>query len=222
MRRLIQLLLLGKLIETAVLFLILGLNFIWKFYDSFYGDILVQPIMGRRIPWIGFILSTAIALLLGYIAETNKGWDLISRCLRKIPLMEHLVNLVDQWKRFSKHAYKHGVVLAPYYRKDSTFWPGIVTNLVPTEDDGLLVTVTFAKITGPEPSMLTEEEKIFLSLTPREAFAYVLSGGLALKLYRRKLKKTTLGQYIRSSPELMQDILRNHEVPDGENQRPEP
>ncbi len=209
MKRLTESLLLGLVIETAIILLIIALSFVWGFYDSFYNQVLIQPIMGRKIFGVGFGMSVIIALVLGSIAQTKNGWNVISKCLKKIPLMEHLVNIVDQWKRFSKHAHKHGVILAPYFRKDSTFWPGIVTNLIPIETGGLLVTVTFGKITGPEPSMLTEKETIYMSLTPREAFVYMLSGGLALKRFDRPVKPITLGEYIRSSPELLKDIISN-------------
>lgn len=207
MKILTAVLLLGYLVETAFMFLVVAASFIWGFYDSFYNQFLIERLMGHKIPGGGFSLSIVIALILGSIAQTNKGWNIISRCLKKIPLMKHLVNIVDQWKRFSKHAHRHGVILAPYFRKDSTFWPGIVTNLIPKETGGFLVTVTFGKITGPEPSMLTEEEIIFMSLTPSEAFAYMFSGGLALKIFDRTVKPVTLGEYIRSSPELLQEIM---------------
>ncbi len=208
MKKWLDKLLLGYIIETAIMIFVVIVAFIWQFYDSFYNRFFFEWAVGRSLPWAGFALSALVALLLGFIAQTNRGWELISGFLNKIPLMGFVVNIVDQWKLFWEHAKKYGVILAPYFRKDSTFWPGVVTNLLPKDEGGYLITVTFGKITGPEPSLLLEEEAIYLYLTPSEAIAYMFSGGLALKMVGRKLKRVTLGEYIRANPRLIEDIMK--------------
>lgn len=193
----------GYVIQVPFILVVMLLGFVWQFFDSFYNRLIVQWIFGYSIPWAGFVLSIIFAFILGFISETKSGWSLLSKVLEKIPLAGHVGNIIESWKTFRGFAEKQGIIIAPFYREKSTYWPGIVTTLIPKDNGRYLVTVVFAEIPFPKPSLLTEEDIIYVGISFRETIAYILSWGLAMRLVRKKLKEQTLGEYIRANPVLI-------------------
>mgnify|MGYP001601456960 CR=1 FL=1 len=92
MKRLIEVLLLGKVVETVIILLILAVSFVWGFYDSFYNQTLIKRLIGYQIPGGGFSLSIIIALILGSMAQTDKGWKDVEEFLfsKEEPLLTTL------------------------------------------------------------------------------------------------------------------------------------
>lgn len=194
----------GYLIQITFIIIPLALaGLLWQFLDNFYNQWILGWILGRKIAGLGFLLSLVLALILGLITETKGGWGFISRYLDRIPLARDVVDLVKKWKIFRELAGKHGVILAPYYRKASAFAPGVVTNVIPEENGRYLITVVFGDIPIPKPLILTEEDIVLVHLTFKEALSFMLSGGLALRIFERRLRRLTLGNYVRLHPGLL-------------------
>ncbi|MBI2640490.1 MAG: hypothetical protein HYW91_01230 [Candidatus Sungbacteria bacterium] len=193
--------LMGYVIQIPAVIAITLLVFVVQFFDNFYNKFLLEPILGRNIRFAGFLVSMAVALLLGFIAETKRGWRLVSH-LGKVPLAGQIVNVIEQWKKFRSLARSKGVILAPYYRGASSFAPGVVTGVIPIEDGGHIITVVFGDMPIPKPLGLTEHDIIYASLSLNQAISYMLSGGLALKILEKKLRRMTLGEYVRSNPDM--------------------
>lgn len=201
--RLFVILLMGFIIQLPFITAILLLTFIWQIFDTFYNLLIVQWILGKQIPWLGFIISMVIAFVLGLLAETRRGWTFLGGILSKIKFTRFVTNTVEQWKTFRKLARSRGVILAPYYRDRSSFSPGVVTSILPVDDGSHLITVVFGDIPIPKPFLLQDTDIIFTHLTFGEAITYILSMGLAFKMFSRKLKRQTPGEYIRREPQLL-------------------
>lgn len=199
-------LLTGYLIQVCLMIIFLIVSFIAEFFDSFYNRILIKWMIGKKVPAAGFALSLIIALLVGTLADTKIGWMIISRFLNSNPVTRWIINAVEQWKIFIMIAHEQGVILANYYRKEM-FYPGIVTGVQPTNQKGNLITVTFGDLPIPRPFFLSEDEIIYSSLSFGEAFAYMISAGLALRKLKRKLHKQTLKEYVEKSGKFYQGDL---------------
>lgn len=194
--------LLGYMIQTLVIILVVLLGYAFTFFDKTY-QFVIRQIFGKEIIGLGLIMSLAMALLIGTIAETKRGWKIISRVLEKIPLVRQLPTVVDQWKIFREFADKYGVILAPFYRVGSTLWPAVVTGAIEKEEGGHYISVVFFDPPFFRPQLLTEEEEIRVRLSFGEAFSYILTWGLSLRLLKRRLKKTTLREYVRLHPAII-------------------
>lgn len=201
--RLFVILGMGFIIQLPFITAVLLLTFIWQIFDTFYNLLIVQWILGRQVPWLGFTISMALAFILGLLAETQRGWAFLGGILNKISFTSFVTNIVEQWKTFRELARSRGVILAPYYRDRSSFSPGVVTSVLPVEDGSNLITVVFGDIPIPKPFLLQETDIIFTHLTFGEAITYILSMGLAFKMFSRKLKRQTLGEYVRKEPQLL-------------------
>ena len=196
MRKWLDRLLMGYLIQIPVLLFLVVIAFIWQFFDTLYNRFFLELIFGRSTPWGGFLMSVLIAIILGVVAETKRGWAVLGGCLNKIPLAGFIATLVEQWKKFRVLAHDHGMVLAPYYRDKSGFWPGVVTGVLPKDGGGYLVSVVFLDFPFPKPLLLTEDDMIYTKLTVGEAFAYILSGGLGFRMLNKKMKEKRLRDFI--------------------------
>ncbi len=203
MKKFLDRLLLGYILQIPFMVVILGILFFVRFFDSFYNTILIQWVAGHPIPWLGFLISTALSLMLVILLHNQKGWEMISMYLRRYAISRFFTDFIEQWRIFRDLAKTQGVILAPYYRDNSTFYPAIVTGVTLTEHHTYLVNVVFGDLPFPKPFLLEEKELIYTKLNFHEAVAYTLSMGFASKLFKEKLKRETLGEFIRKSPGLI-------------------
>lgn len=187
----------GYIVQSPILILVVVMAMVFQFFDSFYNRFLLEPILGRPIPFAGFAVSVVTALILGTIAESSKrGWAFITYILNHIPLGKYIPEIVESWKKFRTLAKERGMILAPYFRDKSTFWPGVVTGILPKENGGRVISVMFVDLPLPKPLLLSEDDIILTKLTLEEALAYIASGGLGLRLKGRKLKEERLGDFV--------------------------
>lgn len=206
MKKIMDLILFGFVLQTPPIVLVVLLGLIWQFYDSFYNRFVIRWIFGKEISGLGFLLGLAVAIILGVVAQPTRGWNFIKRIFNTTPFTRWIIDFAEQWIMFRDLAVRQGVILAPYYRDRSTFWPGVVTNLIPKEEGGYLITVAFGDIPAPKPSLLVEDDIIYVRLTFSEAVSYILSGGLALRMFGRKLKRQTLGEYVRTNSTILESL----------------
>lgn len=125
--------------------------------------------------------------------------------MKKIPILEYIPEVVEQGKKFWELAIKQGLMLAPFYRENSTWWPAIVTGLIPEDDGKHTVTVVFFDPPFFRPMGLNEEETVKISLTLKEAIVYILTWGLAQR-FKQRLRKITLGEYVRLHPDIVSKV----------------
>lgn len=192
-------LMMGYIVLIPVLLIAALIIMIWQFLDSSFGFIPLW-LFGRNIPHVGGIASLVIALIVGSIAETERGWSFLSRYLSRVVLVRHIIDLVDQWKKFYKIARERGVILAPYYRENSALAPAVVTGTFEVEDGSHLVTIVFGDIPLPKALVLQDHDYVYGWLTFGEAMAFMFTGGLALKMFGRRFQKMTLRAYLRMPP----------------------
>jgi len=181
--------------QLPFIIVIMLIAFAWRFFDSFYNQFILELIFGKSFSGAGVLLSLILALILGYIADTRRGWALVSRIFSKLPLAHVIISMVEQWKLLRELAKTQGFILAPYY--NGRFWPGVVSNTLPVEGGTHLITVVFFDIPLPKPFSLEEDEMVYTKLNFSEAAIYMASFGLGFRLTNRKLKKQTLGEYVR-------------------------
>lgn len=185
----------GYVIQIPFIVVVALFAFAWRFLDSFYNQFLFEPILGRRFSGAGVLLSALLAFILGYIAETKRGWILMSRVFNVIPLASGVTSMVEQWKLLRELAKAQGFILAPYY--PGRFWPAVVTNTLAVEGGTYLITVVFFDLPLPKPFSLEEDERIYTKLSLSEAAIYMASFGFGFRLFGRKLQTLTLGEYVR-------------------------
>lgn len=214
-RKLFKRLLTGFIILIPFISAVTLAAFLVKIFDSFFGPLLVRRIFGREISGAGFLTGVIIAFILGTLAETERGWRLTKRILlnlkKRIPFSGQIVDIVEAWKTFGRLAWEQGAFMAPYYRSNSGFAPGVITSIVEVENDSPFITVTFGDIPLPKPLGLRGDDVILTKLSFSETLAYMLSGGLSFRRFGRKLKKQTLSDYIRSNPQILQALKISEE-----------
>ena len=206
-KKIINAMLLGYTIQLPFILGIVFILYAVRFMDNFYN---ISWVLGKEWKGLGFLLSLGIALILGIIAETKRGMKIINVTLGQVPIARSItgfvINIVEQVKKFRELARRQGIILASFYRKNSSFWPAIVTNVLPKEKGGYLISIVFIDPPFFRPLLLNEDEIVYTSdLTVKEIFGYALSGGLSLRMSSRKLKDITLGEYIRLYPQIIAD-----------------
>lgn len=199
MKKFLDRLLLGYLLQIPFMVVVFAGICVFRFFDSFYNTLVVQWVWGHPVFGIGFLLSTAISLIVTFLISRHRGGNVIGERLKHIALIHFFINIVEKWRVFRDLANAQGAILAPYYRGNSTFYPAVVTGIVPTEEHTYLVSVVFGDLPFPKPFLLQETEIVYSGLSFREAAAYALSWGFASELFKRKFKEETLGEYIRKS-----------------------
>ncbi|MBI2639771.1 MAG: hypothetical protein HYW90_02675 [Candidatus Sungbacteria bacterium] len=195
MKKVIDRVLMGYVIQIPFIIVVVLLAFIWRSLDSFYNQFFFEPVFGREFSGAGVLMSVFLAFVLGYIAETEKGWALMSRVLNVMPLARGVTSMVEQWKLLRELAKTQGFILAPYY--PGRFWPAVVTNTLAVEGGTHLITVVFFDLPLPKPFSLEEGERIYTKLSFSEAAIYMASFGFGFRLFGRKLQIQTLGEYVR-------------------------
>lgn len=174
-------------IPMVVTFVIFRMLFGWM--DSIFSPVL-DPVLGRRIPGLGMLLTLVFALLIGVTAPSVFGRRLLLSAegfLLRIPLVKSIYGparqLVDAVVDQDKHGFKQ-VVMVEYPRSDA--WTmGFLTGETPRSNNQAPALNVFVP-TAPNPVtgllLIVPPERLRPVPIPVEkAIRFVISGGAAVQ-----------------------------------------
>lgn len=203
LKKILLKLLTGYVVQVIIIIVVLLTVFIFEFFASFYNRFLLSWIAQPNRLW-AFLISAAVAYMLGTAVYTKRIWDRIDPVLRKVPIVANLIKAVNRWRDFLEGALKRGFILAPYHYPDSRSL-GVVSGVACEEDGRMQIAVAFWNLPVPLTFVLEARVEILAQLTFGELIAYFLSGGFSFQELERRLIRMTLGEYIEKNlPQLLQ------------------
>ncbi len=188
-RRLRELFLVGLAVVLPLLVTYLLLRFLFEALDGLL-DPMIQGILGRRIPGLGFLATVAIIFLIGTLTTNIIGRKLVAMTeglLLRIPLVKNVYGaskqLFDAITLPGRGAFRQVVMLE--YPRSGLYALGFITA---TQAEGFqdLVgekTVNVFIPTAPNPTsgfflVVPERSVIPVPISVEEALKLIVSGGL--------------------------------------------
>lgn len=90
------------------------IQYIISYGDQFWNDLLWQPLLGKSLPLVGFVLSIVIIYLIGTFNETKSGAWLHENILSRIPIIGSLLSSFNPKSREVLQKAR-GFILAPFW-----------------------------------------------------------------------------------------------------------
>ncbi len=188
-RRFRELFAVGLAVVLPLLVTYLLLRFLFESLDGFL-DPIIQGLLGRRIPGLGFLATVAIIFLIGTLTTNIVGRKLVAMTeglLLRIPLVKNIYGaskqLFDALTLPGKGAFREVVMLE--YPRQGLYALGFITA---TQAEGFqdLVgekTVNVFIPTAPNPTsgfflVVPEKSVIPVPISMEEALKLIVSGGL--------------------------------------------
>lgn len=181
------------------------IRYIISYGDQFWNDLLWQPLLGKSLPLVGFILSIIVVYLIGAVNETKFGAWLHEKIISRVPIAGSLLSSFNPKSREVLQKAK-GFILAPFWdgyrpakltavlKKKSGYF-GVVTYLTtpPTvqtlEDSTLIYALEIVEKDGIKYGVIPTDTSVRLELS---AGTTVPADALA------NAEKIPLGKFLRS------------------------
>ena len=188
-RRLRELFLVGLAVVLPLVVTYLLLRFLFETLDRLL-DPIIQGILGRRIPGLGFLASVAIIFLAGILTTNIVGRKLVAMTeglLLRIPLVKNVYaaskQLFDAVTLPGKEAFRQVVMLE--YPRQGVYALGFITATQAKGFQDLVgePTVNVFVPTAPNPTsgfflVVPEKSIIPVPISVEEALKLIVSGGL--------------------------------------------
>jgi len=188
-RRVRELFLVGLAVVLPLLVTYLLLRFLFETLDQLL-DPIIQGILGRRIPGLGFLASVAIIFIAGILTTNIVGRKLVALTegfLLRIPLVKNVYSaskqLFDAITLPGKEAFRQVVMLE--YPRSGVYALGFITATRAKGFQDLVgePTVNVFVPTAPNPTsgfflVVPEKSVIPVPISVEEALKLIVSGGL--------------------------------------------
>jgi uncharacterized membrane protein len=188
-RRLRELFLVGLAVVLPLLVTYLLLRFLFEALDGLL-DPIIQGILGRRIPGLGFLATVAIIFLIGTLTTNIVGRKLVAMTeglLLRIPLVKNVYGaskqLFDAITLPGRGAFRQVVMLE--YPRSGVYALGFITATQAKGFQDLVgePTVNVFIPTAPNPTsgfflVVPEKSVIPVPISVEEALKLIVSGGL--------------------------------------------
>ena len=188
-RRLRELFLVGLAVVLPLLVTYLLLRFLFEALDGLL-DPMIQGILGRRIPGLGFLATVAIIFLIGTLTTNIVGRKLVAMTeglLLRIPLVKNVYGaskqLFDAITLPGRGAFRQVVMLE--YPRSGLYALGFITATQAKGFQDLVgeQTVNVFIPTAPNPTsgfflVVPERSVIPVPISVEEALKLIVSGGL--------------------------------------------
>ena len=188
-RRFRELFAVGLAVVLPLLVTYLLLRFLFESLDGLL-DPIIQGLLGRRIPGLGFLATVAIIFLIGTLTTNIVGRKLVAMTeglLLRIPLVKNIYGaskqLFDALTLPGKGAFREEVMLE--YNDDGLYAHGFITatRLEGFQDLVGEKTVNVFIPTAPNPTsgfflVVPEKSVIPVPISMEEALKLIVSGGL--------------------------------------------
>ena len=188
-RRLRELFLVGLAVVLPLLVTYLLLRFLFEALDGLL-DPMIQGILGRRIPGLGFLATVAIIFLIGTLTTNIVGRKLVAMTeglLLRIPLVKNVYGaskqLFDAITLPGRGAFRQVVMLE--YPRSGLYALGFITATQAKGFQDLVgeQTVNVFIPTAPNPTsgfflVVPERSVIPVPISVEEALKMIVSGGL--------------------------------------------
>jgi len=188
-RRLRELFLVGLAVVLPLLVTYLLLRFLFEGLDDLLAP-MIQAILGRRIPGLGFLATVAIIFLIGTLTTNIVGRKLVAMTeglLLRIPLVKNVYGaskqLFDALALPGRGAFRQVVMLE--YPRSGLYAIGFITATQASGFQDLVgeQTVNVFIPTAPNPTsgfflVVPEKSVIPVPISVEEALKLIVSGGL--------------------------------------------
>ena len=188
-RRLRELFLVGLAVVLPLLVTYMLLRFLFEALDGLL-DPMIQGILGRRIPGLGFLATVAIIFLIGTLTTNIIGRKLVAMTeglLLRIPLVKNVYaaskQLFDAFTLPGREAFRQVVMLE--YPRSGLYALGFITATQAIGFQDLVgeQTVNVFIPTAPNPTsgfflVVPEKSVIPVPISVEEALKLIVSGGL--------------------------------------------